>query len=378
MFSMFCYINGWSNVQRVRGGEGIVCVHGERGAWRNLASGLALGAALLSIPPGLADQAVSARESPVEVAQAMKEMDIKLNKSIFEEAWGAVYTMYYDTTAGERWSTDDWIDARSHVFGSGNVVFSSRERTHDAIRDIVSAIGDPYTRFLTPEEYRYELEARSDKVLNNAGIGLQLVDPFDGVDDLQILAPLPESPAERAGIHPGDYLEAIDDIDIAYAHMTPDEAIAVLRGPEGSPVSLTLRTDDNDRKEIILKRRPLSMKAVRSEVVENELGKTGYVRIHLFTSRAREELVDNVRGMVGSGVDAIVIDVRNCLGGVFQEALVIASAFIDCPDCVLVQTLDGNGIERNHIVEKQRCVLPGVIVPSNIPMAVLVNGGSAR
>mmetsp|Transcript_1262 Transcript_1262/g.3680 ORF Transcript_1262/g.3680 Transcript_1262/m.3680 type:complete len:94 (-) Transcript_1262:1330-1611(-) len=88
--------------------------------------------------------------------------------------------------------------------------------------------------------------------------------------------------------------------------------------------------------------------------------------------------VDNVRGMVGSGVDAIVIDVRNCLGGVFQEALVIASAFIDCPDCVLVQTLDGNGIERNHIVEKQRCVLPGVIVPSNIPMAVLVNGGSAR
>lgn len=121
---------------------------------------------------------------------------------------------------------------------------------------------------------------------------MQLIDPFDGVEDLQVMAPLPESPAEQAGISPGDSIVAIDDIDVAYSHMTPDEAIAILRGPEGSFVKLgVVSATAKKQHPVELKRRPLHIKPLKSEIIESEYGRFGYIRIHFFISSAREDMV---------------------------------------------------------------------------------------
>jgi len=356
--------------------------------WRAAICTAAVGAALMGTPcQSLADAQLSispstvaavSSVSPASTMESLKEYDRRLNRAVFEDAWGAVYTMFYDHTAGSRFTNDDWREERDRIISNGTFVFSTRERTYDAIRDAVAAIGDPYTRFLTPDEWQAELASRTASVLNSAGVGLQLTDPFDGVEDLKVTAPLPESPAEEAGIAPGDYLVAIDGIDVAHARMTPDEAIAILRGTEGSPVYLdVLSGTDDELRKVTVNRRRLSMKPIKSEILENENGRLGYVRVHFFISSAREALIEEVTKMVGSGVDGIVLDVRNCLGGIFQEALGMGALFFDRPDCILAKTVDGNGIEREHIVEKQDCILPQMRV-TQVPLAVLVNGGSAR
>jgi len=285
------------------------------------------------------------------------------------------------------------------------------------------------------------------------GVGLQLFDPLDGQEDLVVVAPVPESPAEQAGIRPLDRVLKVADLDVSQVHLTADEAMSLLRGPQGSSVSLLLQSARNadggveEGKDALgdrlprqmdawmepdtppavparggglesktLQRQALNIPPVRAGVVESpfrvgeEEGEAngekntgvgehaskqhvrnvrfGYVRINYFNRVGTDLLADALKQMDEQGVDGVIIDVRNCLGGMFKEALMAGAMLLggEPKDATLVDVIDASGIIKKMKVQKQRDLdrwpltngFPlAKTVLRNKPVRIITNRGSA-
>lgn len=334
------------------------------------------------------------------------------NQRIFDDAVDAIAAMFYDTTGGMYALSREQLLALKHQPPT-SPAFRSRETTYDAIRAVLGALHDEYSRFLDPSEFQAELHPRA-RAERLSGVGMSLTDPLDGNEVKEVVAPVPQSPAEAAGINPGDELLRVDEVDIESARMTADEAVALLRGPPGTDVrvvmrrpmldamvagaSTSLQPDHNDSdgdNEAAGGARPaptttLAAPAVPRETVHLTLRRSalhipaavagvlsphnaaerggagvgasghaprriGYIRIHSFNDSATRTVVSALRQFASSRhVDGgIVLDLRNCMGGVFQDAMLIASLFLDRPDAPLVVTLDSHGIQLRHTVGDQ-------------------------
>jgi C-terminal peptidase prc len=256
----------------------------------------------------------------------------------------------------------------------------TRASTYDAIRIRLSELNDPYSRFLEPDEFEAELNPyrRARKL---SGVGIIPERSPKGHGTLRVIAVIPESPAEEAGINPGDELVMIDDIVVEPSPLnpipvTPDEALALLRGPAGTRVRLTVRQTTNSlsyadaslqvasastaptsmMRTYTLTRRPLLVAPAVYGLVAAE-PTFGYIRLHTFNAEATRIVFEALNAFKNSSdrsaAAGVILDLRNCRGGVFQEALVIASMFIANPDAVLVYTVDSRGIERAHRVRDQ-------------------------
>jgi len=232
-----------------------------------------------------------------------------------------------------------------------------QELLYGAIRGMVGKLGDPYSRFLTPEEYQRftSVDLNGEFV----GVGIQIA-IRDG--KLVVIAPLAGSPAERAGIGAGDVILEIDGH--ATEGITLDEAVELLRGKRGTPVILKVRHLDGTVEEITIVRDLIEVDPVSYHLEEEGIG---YIRITSFNRKTAAEVVQALHELIDSdGGTGLILDLRDNPGGLLDEAIAVASELVDQGPILNVTDRF-----RTHAYMTQGNSLP------DLPLAVLIDRGTA-
>lgn len=268
-----------------------------------------------------------------------------INFSMFWRVWDLVSAKYFDKTK----------------LNPGKMVYG-------AISGMVSAIGDPYTVFLSPEENKV-----AEEDLNGAleGIGIEI--GFRGTQ-LAVTAPLPGSPAEKAGIKPGDFIIGIKDeakdIDRGTAGISLPEAVQAIRGKAGTKVTLTLLRDKTPEPIVVeMVREKIAVPSLTlSWVGEGE--QVAHIRLLKFGGETDKEWQKVVKEILAKDkLKGVIVDVRNNPGGYLQGAVDVASEFLKNGSTVVIEE-KGDGTKNEFKVERLGLM-------TNLPVVVLVNGGSA-
>ncbi len=235
---------------------------------------------------------------------------------------------------------------------------SDKKLFYGAIRGMVASLGDPYTVFMDP---KISKEFEDDLAGTFEGIGAQI-----GIktDVLTIIAPLPDMPAEKAGLRAGDKILAIDGESTA--DITIDEAVNKIRGPKGTEVVLTIYRDSFEKaKDIAITRGTIQVSSVRPYLRDDNIY---VVKITNFNNDTLDLFNKAVRDIVEKNPRGIILDLRNNPGGYLDTAIEVASEWIE--DGVVVSEEFGNE-HHNDYLARGRARL------KNFSTVVLVNEGSA-
>ena len=236
-----------------------------------------------------------------------------------------------------------------------------RELLEDAIRGMVGGL-DPHSAYLTAEEHRELEEGASGEF---GGLGIEIM-AEDGL--IRIITPLDDSPADEAGLLPGDLVTRVDGESVR--DLTATEAAKRIRGQPGTPVTLTIaREGEGGPIEFTIVRDIVEIASVKSDLVEPGFAR---IRVSRFQTRTGPRLLEEIRRMEeanGGPLSGAVLDLRNNPGGILSGAVSVADAFLDGG---LIVYTEGRGVEsREEYYAKPSDFLDG------IPIVALVNGGSA-
>lgn len=256
---------------------------------------------------------------------------------VFWQAWTLVQQNFVDREA---------LDTQSMTYG--------------AIRGMVNALGDEgHTAFLTPEERERQQTSLSGRF---SGIGATV-----GIRDMLpvIIAPLDNSPAQEAGVRPGDIIMRVDGEDVTSLPL--NDIVALIRGPEGTEVVLSLmRPSENRSVELTIVRQEINVPAATWAMIPDT--SIALVRLSQFTQNAAPDIISSVEEARAAGAEAIVLDVRNNPGGLLEQAVRVTSQFIPEGNALLEEDAQGNRVA--YTVEEGG-------VATDIPLVVLINPGSA-
>jgi carboxyl-terminal processing protease len=247
------------------------------------------------------------------------------------------------------------------VSGTTTPGVSREERIQGAIGGLVDSYGDPYTVYLPPED----ASAFADEISGNfSGVGMEV-----GIRDdiVTVIAPLPESPAEKAGILVGDAIIKIDDTTTE--GMSTDEAVRRIRGEKGTEVRLTIYRDgDTELREFTIVRDTIVIPTSKTEV----RGDVFIISLYSFNALAEAEMQNALREYVQSGKKKLILDLRGNPGGYLESAVSIASYFLPLGK-VVVREHFGEGMSEELYRSSGKEL--GRSAPEK--MVVLIDGGSA-
>jgi len=226
-----------------------------------------------------------------------------------------------------------------------------------AIKGMVEALDDPYTAYLDAETYQLALSGMEGKF---EGIGAE-VSVKEG--QLNIIAPIGDSPAARAGIRAGDRILEIDGSSTS--EMSLAEAVLKIRGPKGTPIKLLiLHQDETEPEEIEIIRAEIELTSVDFEM----RGDIAYISITHFSQRTNEELSPVLQSIAQEAATGIILDLRSNPGGILQVVVDVASYFVEKGEAVNV--VDNQGKYSTIMIKPNKAV-------TNLPLVVLVDGYSA-
>jgi len=273
-------------------------------------------------------------------------------QGLYDKAWKLINAKYVDDTQNQQ----NWERWR-HKYDS---VIQDEQDAYVAIGTMIDSLGDVYTKFLTPKEYKEESESIQG---NLKGIGVQI-----GVREgkLLIIAPLEDTPGERAGLKSEDEILEIDGKSTK--GITVEAAADSIRGPEGTTVRLLVKRKGEEAKLYAIQRANIELKSVSTKAPK--IGKVddnlGYIRLSSFLSRnASNEVREALEKYRDK--DGIIIDLRSNPGGLLTNAIYIADMFLSSKTIVSTVDKDGYKDTQNSLAQ----------VTTNQPVVVLINGGSA-
>ncbi|MCK5415984.1 S41 family peptidase [Candidatus Parcubacteria bacterium] len=236
---------------------------------------------------------------------------------------------------------------------------TEKKMFYGALKGLANSVGDPYTVFMDP---KINKEFQEDLAGTFEGIGAEI-----GIknDILTIIAPLPDMPAEKAGLMAGDKVLAINGTSTL--GITIDAAVNKIRGPKGTDVILSITRDGLDNiQDITIKRGKIIIHSIKTtfdnEIYTIKISNFGNDTVELFNKATREIIEKNPKG--------IILDLRNNPGGYLETAIEIASEWVENGTIVTEQYSKKKGIETPHPARGRARI-------KNIPTVVLVNGGSA-
>jgi carboxyl-terminal processing protease len=236
-------------------------------------------------------------------------------------------------------------------------------------------VEDPFSGYMSPDDYA---QALGDLSGSFGGIGAEMA--MSNVDDpadlaactafnetcrLVVVAPLADSPAEEAGLFAGDYVLAVDGESVEGS--TINDQITKIRGEVGTEVTLTIQRDDGEPFDLTITRDDIVIREVETRLID---GHVGYIGLNGFSATASEQFKTGLSDLLEQGADQIVFDLRDNPGGYIEAAQQIASQFIDDG---LIFTQESAGDD----VREYRSTGDGVATDPGLPVALLVNGGSA-
>jgi carboxyl-terminal processing protease len=228
--------------------------------------------------------------------------------------------------------------------------------TDGAIRGLLEAL-DPYSTYLTPEEYQDYVQHPDP---GPANIGIFISKRGLGT----VISVLPGSPAEKAGIKAGDLFDRIDNNSVR--DLSVIQLQRLLAGAPATTVTLSIVRDPrNEPQKIAVTRAILTYPPVIAKMVDDG---GGYLRVATFEKGKAAEIADKLHGLEGKGASKIILDLRNCAGGEFPEAVDTASLFLDKG---LISYLSGQRFPRQDFTARPQG-------PTNkLPLAILINQSTA-
>lgn len=234
-----------------------------------------------------------------------------------------------------------------------------QEMTRSAIRGVLSKLGDENTGLVDPDIARIIDEDSSGSF---EGIGATVRINED--NRLEIVRPFPDQPADKAGIKAGDIVLSVDGKSIA--GFSVYEAVAVIRGPASTQVKLTIvRAGVPEPFDVTVTRGKITIPIVQSEMLD---GNIAYVSLFDFSSLATDQLEGEIETLLAKKPKGLILDLRDNPGGYLQQALQVADLFLDAG--VIASEKDKGG-------EGQTFRSGPRGIAQDIPLVVLVNGGSA-
>ncbi len=235
---------------------------------------------------------------------------------------------------------------------------SEKELYYGAIAGMVAGLNDPYSTYFTPEDAQAFHEQLSGSFF---GIGAQL-DTKEG--KIVVVAPLPGTPAERAGVVAGDRILAIDDVTTE--GMSIDEAVSRIRGEKGTSVALTLYRDGEDApREVSILRDEITVDSVTYTLRDDGIA---VIEISMFNEDTQELFAAAAKRVIDDRATGIILDLRNNPGGLLDAAIDLAGYWIPAGLAAVIESVGG---------EQTTYVTNGSALLANIETVVLVNGGSA-
>ncbi len=229
----------------------------------------------------------------------------------------------------------------------------------NAIRGMLSGL-DPHSAYLDPEQFR-ELQVGTTGEFGGLGIEVGMEDGF-----VKVIAPIDDTPAQRAGVQAGDLIIRLDDTPVK--GMSLSEAVKMMRGKPGTDITLTIVREGEEKPlKITITRAIIKVRSVKSRLLEDGFG---YVRISQFQANTADNLVEAVDRLKQQGdLKGLVLDLRNNPGGVLNGAVSVSDAFLD--KGLIVYTEGRVADSRLRFNATPDDVLDGA------PLVVLVNQGSA-
>lgn len=236
---------------------------------------------------------------------------------------------------------------------------TDQQLLEDAIRGMLAGL-DPHSAYLDAKAFE-GLQVHTSGRFGGLGIEVGLQDGF-----IRVIAPIDDTPAQRAGIQAGDLITKIDDQSTQGFSL--NDAVEKMRGRIGSKVTLTLAREGVEKPfELTLERASISVTSVRHRLLE-----TGYgmIRISQFQNNTAAQLNQSVKALIGMGeLKGIVLDLRNNPGGVLQAAVDVSDVFLSEGTIVYTEGRLANSEFRFNATEETAV--------ADIPMVVLINAGSA-
>lgn len=265
-----------------------------------------------------------------------KEVEVEVDKlAELNERLKTIYNRIYDYYDGE---VDD------------KVLFDG------ASKGMVEALGDPYSAYLNTEDY-----ARLTQETSGSYVGLGI---YVGVleDRVVVISPFEDSPADKAGMLPGDIINKVNGLEIG---KDIDKAVGIMKGEKGGVVKINIIREGVEPFDLEVTRDEIKMKSVSGEMIEDGIG---YIRLSGFLATSAEDFRNKLTELKKEGAKGIILDLRGNPGGLVSACVAIASEFIPKNDTI-VYTLDK--YEEKYVYRSRGGIAEGM------PLVVLINEGSA-
>jgi carboxyl-terminal processing protease len=285
----------------------------------------------LKLLPSLANQTASINADRGGTPEDLEELFVP-----YWQAWDLVHDQYVDQPV------DDEVLMRG------------------AIRGMMDSLGDPHTSYLDPvlhEQLTSQLEG--DEEYEGIGAWVNI-----SSDYLTVISPMPDSPAEKAGLRTGDMVIAVDGED-----MTGVDGEMVrqrLLGPKGTTVILTILREGEEPFDVEIERASITVPSVNGKMLDE--GNLAYVRVYIFSEDVGDDLRDTLKELMKNDPDGLILDLRGNGGGFLDQSIEVASEFID--DGVILYEEYGDGSRRTFDARRGGTA-------TDIPLVVLINEGSA-
>ncbi|MGD0465080.1 MAG: S41 family peptidase [Gammaproteobacteria bacterium] len=238
---------------------------------------------------------------------------------------------------------------------------------NNAIRGMLNGL-DPHSSYLDKDEFT-DLKVSTTGKFGGLGIEVTLEDGF-----IRVISPIDDTPAKKAGIEAGDLIIRLNDK--AIRGMALREAVDLMRGKPGTTIELTiLRKQSAKPLKITVARDIINVQSVRHSILDKN---NAYLRISQFQNDTGDEVIRQIRAIkkaVGNNLNGLILDLRNNPGGIFESSVTTVNAFLDKDrlkyDGLIVYTK--GRIAKSEIKEYAK----GKDILNNLPIVVLINGGSA-
>lgn len=274
-------------------------------------------------------------------------------KELVDEVWQIVQRQYVDGTFNQV----DWQAVRKEYLSKS---YSNQQEAYKSIREMLKRLNDPYTRFMDPQEFKNMQVDTSGEL---TGIGIT-ISQDEKTKQLVVIAPIEDTPAFKAGILAKDVILRIDGKSTK--GMDTNQAVSLIRGAAGTPVTLTIQRN-NQEKQFRITRARIEIHPVRYSQKQTPVGKVGYIRLNQFSANASKEMQEAIKNLEKQQVSGYILDLRGNPGGLLFSSVEIARMWID--KGTIVSTVDRQGMREREVANGRAL--------TDKPLVILVDKGSA-
>ncbi|MGD9537390.1 MAG: S41 family peptidase [Alphaproteobacteria bacterium] len=238
---------------------------------------------------------------------------------------------------------------------------SDADLIENAINGMLTSL-DPHSKYLNPKNY-LDMQVQTKGEFGGLGVEITMENGF-----VKVISPIDDTPASRAGIETGDMIVQIDGEPVL--GLTLEQAVEKMRGPVDTNITITIQREGVEKPfDVTLTRAVIRIRSVRTRLEGNDIA---YVRITSFTERTSEDLeraLKDILGEHGTSVKGVVLDLRNNPGGLLDQAVQVSDDFLDQGEVVSTRGRRSDSIQRFNARQGD--------IAADLPMVVLINGGSA-